>query len=170
VSASNDSLVALGQIAGVFGVKGWLKVRSYTQPRDNIVAFDAWTLRRDGAETRLAVEAGRNHGAGIVAKLEGIDDRDAARQWIGAEVLVERAALPKCAPGEYYWADLEGLEVRTPAGENLGKVDHLLATGGHDVLVVTGRRVRLIPFVPGTVIREVDLEGGVIVADWSPEY
>jgi 16S rRNA processing protein RimM len=170
VSAHDGKLVTLGRITGVFGVQGWLKIHSYTEPRDNIVRFDTWTLERDGRRTRVAVEAGRRHGAGVVVKLAGVDDRDAAHAWVGAEVLVERNALPDCAPGEYYWTDLEGLEVRTPAGETLGRVDHLLATGGHDVLVLDGTPARLIPFVLGTVIRAVDLEGGVIVADWAADY
>jgi 16S rRNA processing protein RimM len=170
VSAHDGKLITLGRIAGVFGVKGWLKIHSYTDPRDNIVAFDTWTLERDGRHTRVAVEAGRRHGAGVVVKLAGVDDRDAAQACVGADVLVERSALPECAPGEYYWADLEGLEVRTPTGEMLGRVDHLLATGSHDVLVLEGTPARLIPFVLGTVIRTVDLEGGVIVADWAADY
>ena len=170
MSAPNGKLVTLGRVAGVFGVQGWLKIHSYTDPRDNVVAFRTWTLRREGLDTQVTVEAGRRHGAGVVAKLAGVDDRDAAREWIGADVLVERSALPECAPGEYYWTDLEGLEVRTPSGESLGRVDHLLATPGHDVLVLGGTPERMIPFVLGTVIRSVDLAGGVIIADWSPEY
>jgi 16S rRNA processing protein RimM len=169
VSAKHSKLVTLGRISGVHGVKGWLKVVSYTEPRDNIVGFGAWTLRHHGVESRVEVEEGRTLGNGVVVKLRGIDDRDRAREWIGAEVLVPRSALPACGPGEYYWTDLEGLEVRTPAGHLLGKVDHLLATGGHDVLVLSGRPERLIPFVLGTVIRSVDLDAGVIVADWSAE-
>jgi len=89
---------------------------------------------------------------------------------IGADIAVERSELPACEPGEYYWADLEGLEVVTPAGDRLGTVDHLVATGGHDVLVLAGKPERLIPFVHGAVIRGVDLVAGVIVADWSPEF
>jgi 16S rRNA processing protein RimM len=170
VSAHDGKLVTLGRITGVFGVQGWLKIHSYTEPRDNIVGFDTWTLERDGERTRVAVEAGRRQGAGIVVKLAGIDDRDEAHAWVGADVLVERRALPECAPGEYYWTDLEGLEVRTPSGDTLGRVDHLLATGGHDVLVLDGTPSRLIPFVLGTVIRAVDLEGGIIVADWAADY
>ena len=169
MSAQHGKLITLGRISGVFGVQGWVKVRSYTDPIANILAYDEWILRRAGNDTRVGVE-GRSHGAGIVAKLKGVDDRDRAREWIGANVLVERSALPECGPDEYYWSDLEGLEVRTLTGEHLGTVDHLLATGEHDVLVLTGTRPRLIPFVLGAVIHSVDLYGGVIVADWSPDY
>ena len=171
MSANTNKLVTLGRISGVFGVKGWLKVRSYTEPAENIVGYAVWTLRRDaGVATTVAVEEGRRHGRSVVAKLRGVDDVDRARAWIGADVAVERAELPQCAPGEFYWADLEGLEVRTAGGELLGRVDHLLAAGAHDVLVLAGGdRERLIPFVLGSVIREVDLEAGRIIADWSAE-
>ena len=170
MSAKPHRLVTLGRISGVYGVRGWVKVRSYTEPRANIVGFDVWTVRQRGGERAVDVEEGRGHGANVVAKLRGIDDPDEARELIGAEVAVERSALPKCAPGEYYWADLEGLEVVTPDGDRLGTVDHLVATGEHDVLVLAGRSQRMIPFVHGAVIRSVDLDAGVIVADWSPEF
>jgi 16S rRNA processing protein RimM len=166
--SANTKLVTLGRISGVHGVKGWVKVHSYTEPRENIAGFGVWIVSRRGAASALEVEDSRSGGGHVLAKLKGIDDRDEARGWIGAEIAVERAALPQCAPGEYYWADLEGLEVRTLGGEALGKVDHLLATGSNDVLVLD-RAGRLIPFVPGSVIRSVDLDAGVIVADWQDE-
>ena len=167
---SPDRLVTLGRISGVYGVRGWVKVHSYTEPRDNVVGFARWTLRTRAGESIVELEDGRAQAASVVAKLRGVDDRDAARELIGADIAVERSALPACEPGEYYWADLEGLEVVTPAGERLGTVDHLVATGGHDVLVLAGRPERLIPFVHGAVIRGVDLAAGVIVADWSPDF
>ena len=136
---SSHRLVTLGRISGVYGVHGWVKVHSYTEPRDNVVGFERWTIRAADAERTVEVEDGRAQGASVVAKLRGIDDRDAARELIGADISVERSALPACEPGEYYWADLEGLEVITPAGDRLGTVDHLVATGGHDVLVLEGR-------------------------------
>ena len=169
MSANTRKLVTLGRISGVYGVRGWVKVLSYCEPRGNIVGFDVWTLRDRDGERTVEVEDGREQGAGVVAKLRGVDDRDQARGLVGADIAVERAALPKCEPGEYYWTDLEGLEVVTPAGARLGTVDHLVATGEHDVLVLSGRAERLIPFVRGTVIQSVDLDAGVIVADWSPE-
>lgn len=169
VSAVARKLVTLGRISGVFGVRGWVKVESYTEPRTNVVEYDVWTLRSRGQDRAIEVEEGQGHGNQVVAKLRGVDDRDVARSLVGAEILVERDRLPPCAPGEYYWTDLEGLEVRTPRGEVLGKVDHLLATGSNDVLVLTGEPERLIPFVLGSVIHRVDLEAGFLVADWATE-
>lgn len=162
--------VILGRVSGVFGVKGWLKVQSYTEPRDNIVGFSAWTLRMNGVDRVFDVEDGHSHAGSVVAKLHGIDDRDRARELVGAEIVVVREQLPATAAGEFYWTDLEGLEVRTTTDIVLGKVDHLLATGGNDVLVLDSTPERLIPFVVGAVVKEVDVERGVIVVDWSPDY
>lgn len=162
--------MVVGRVSGAHGIKGWLKVRSYTQPAANLAGFSVWRLRRGDGERSVAVREARAAPGGVVAKIEGIDDRDAALAWVGADVAVERSELPPCEPGEYYWIDLEGLEVRTPDGAVLGTVDHLLATGSNDVLVLEGERQRLIPFVRGDVIRSVDLDGGVIVADWPADF
>lgn len=161
--------VILGRVSGVFGVKGWLKVQSYTEPRDNIVGFGAWTLRMNNVDRAFEVEDGHSHAGSVVAKLQGIDDRDSARDLVGADIVVLRERLPATEAGELYWTDLEGLEVRTTAGIVLGKVDHLLATGGNDVLVLDSTPQRLIPFIDG-VVKQVDLEQGLIVVDWAPDY
>ena len=161
--------MTLGRLSGLFGVRGWVKVHSYTEPRENIIDYSGWILVHGGKEHRVDVEAGHLAGKSVVAKLRGIDDRDEASGWIGADVCVERAALPPCKPGEYYWVDLEGLEVRNMRGETLGEVDHLMSTGAHDVIVLRGGD-RLIPFVTGTVVQRVDFEAGVIVVDWESSF
>ena len=168
--SAKEKWVILGRVSGVFGVKGWLKVQSYTEPRDNIVGFGAWTLRMNGVDHAFDVEEGHSHAGSVVAKLHGLDDRDRARDWVGADIVVQREQLPKIAAGELYWTDLEGLEVRTTTGTVLGTVDHLLATGGNDVLVLDSSPRLLIPFVAGDVVKEVDLTAGLIVVDWSPDY
>jgi 16S rRNA processing protein RimM len=170
VSVSVEKLVKLGRISGVHGIKGWVKVFSYTEPRGNIVQFRTWLLEHNGSYRTVELEAGEQRGKNVVAKLSGVADREAARELIGADIAVERDTLPPCEPGEYYWADLEGLAVRTIDGETLGVVDHLLETGVHDVLVLKGDGSRMIPFVAGRVVREVDLEGGVVVVDWDAGY
>jgi 16S rRNA processing protein RimM len=161
--------VILGRVSGIFGVKGWLKVQSYTEPHDNIVGFGAWTLRMNGVDRAFEVEDGHSHAGSVVAKLHGVDDRDQARDCVGADIVVLREKLPAAASGELYWTDLEGLEVRTTQGLVLGKVDHLLATGANDVLVLDSTPRRLIPFVAGAVVKDVDLEQGIVVVDWSPD-
>jgi 16S rRNA processing protein RimM len=170
VSAAGEKRVRLGRIAGVHGVKGWVKVFSYTAPRGNIVRFRSWILEHGGRHRRVDVEAGHESGKNVLAKLAGISDRDEALALVGADIAVERAALPKCGPGEYYWTDLEGLTVQTTDGTVLGTVERLMETGAHDVIVLAGAGQRLIPFVAERVVRSVDLEAGVIVVDWDASF
>ena len=81
-----------------------------------------------------------------------------------------RDQLPELPQGEYYWTDLIGLDVRLEDGRRLGTIDNMLATGANDVMVVRGERERLIPFVPGQYVKEVDLAGGCVTVDWGPDF
>ncbi len=170
MSGAPRKLVTLGRVNGLLGVKGWLKIYSYTDPRDSIVGFSTWVLRTGNDEQTVELEDGRKHGRTVVVKLKAIDDRDQAEALVGADIAVERDALVPCDPGEYYWTDLEGSTVVTAQGESLGRLDHLFETGGHDVMVVIGDRRRLIPFVQEKVVREVRLEQHIIVVDWDPTF
>ena len=164
----------LGRLSGLYGVRGWFRVFSYTEPRDALLAYHEWLLGKDGRWQRIGVEEGRRQGRTIVVRLEGIADRDAAAPLIGAEVAVPREALPETEPDRYYWSDLVGLEVRHRDGRVLGVLDHLLATGAHDVMVVrpaneggAGSKEVLIPFVPDEFVLDVDFAAGVIHVDWQ---
>ena len=159
--------VIVGRIVGLFGVRGWVKVHSYTDPRQALLDYRDWLLGREGAWQRIELVEGRQHGKGIVARLQRIEDRDAAAELIGSDIGVDRDTLPEAEEGRYYWADLEGLTVLHKDGTELGKVTYLMATGANDVLVVDGPVERLVPFVPGTVILDVDLAHGVIRVDWE---
>jgi 16S rRNA processing protein RimM len=159
--------VILGRVVGLFGVRGWVKVHSYTEPREALLEYRGWLLGRDGDWQQVDVAEGRQHGKGIVVRLQGIEDRDAAAELLGSDIGVDRDALPEAEDGRYYWADLEGLTVVHRDGTELGKVAYLMATGANDVLVVDGPVERLIPFVPETVILDVDLAAGVIRVDWE---
>jgi len=169
-TALDDRLVIIGQVTGVFGVQGWVKVWSFTQPPENILHYQPWWVKLHGEWRELAVDAGRPHGKGIVARLEGHADRDSARALVGADIGMLREQLPPPAPGEYYWTDLVGLEVINRDGTSLGKVDHLLATGANDVLVVKGERERLIPFIKDQVVLDIDIERGVLKVDWDAAF
>jgi 16S rRNA processing protein RimM len=162
-----DRLLTVGKIVGLHGVDGWLKLESYTQPRLAIFSYQPWRL----GEREVSGAHGREQGKGVIGKLPGCDNRDAAAGLVGVSIQVPRSALPKPKRGEVYWADLEGLDVVTEQGMNFGKVSHLFATGANDVLVVRdGERERLIPYVPGQFVREVDLHAGRITVDWDPEF
>jgi len=165
----------LGRVAGVFGVRGWVKLHSYTRPIENLLDYPRlWLVTAQPYEARLI--EGKAQVSGLVAKISDasgapIEDRDLAAALIGAEIQVERSALPKAEPGSWYWDDLVGLAVISNAGEPLGRVVSVTENGAQDVLVLEdGGRERLIPFVVGPIIQSVDLEAGRIVADWAPDY
>lgn len=163
--------VTLGRISGAHGIQGWVKVRSDTGPRENIVNYSPWYLLRDGRREAWTVNAGRLQGKAVVAKLGGCNDRDTAESLAGALITVPRAQLPATTePGEFYWADLVGLRVRTVDGVDLGRIEQLFETGSNDVMVVQGDRERLVPYIWQQVVREVDLGAGVMLVDWDPEF
>jgi 16S rRNA processing protein RimM len=169
---SETRWVVLGRIVGHHGLRGELKLFSYTAPPERIFDYRIWRLKAaDGREIELKRINGRVQGKALIVSLPGVLDRDAALAWMDAEVSVARAALPPLAQGEFYWADLEGLEVVTLEGVSLGKVSHLLSTGANDVMVVRdAERERLLPFVPGQWVQQVDLAAGRIVVDWDPAF
>lgn len=147
-----------------------MKVYSHTDPPENILGYSPWQLHIGTQWPVTNVLEGRRHGKGLVALLEGWEDRDAARRLLGADIAIERLQLPAVEPDEYYWADLIGLRVVNRAEVELGRVDSLMETGSNDVLVVRDDREHLIPFLPGDVIIEVDLKAGTIRVDWDPEF
>lgn len=168
---NREEYVVVGRIAGLYGVRGWVKVFSHTQPRENILSYATWYLKMQGSWVARELETGRIHGKGIVAKLRGCDDRDAAATLMRCDVAIHRDQLPQAAPGEYYWADLEGLRVTNLQGVELGVVEHLLETGANDVLVVKrDQEERLIPFVQGQFVTKIDLEAGEMTVDWDPDF
>lgn len=159
--------VVIGRVSGVYGIAGWVKVFSYTRPRENIFNYSPWLLGTRAGWREAALQEGGVHGKGLIARLQGITDRDAARALMGCDIAIARAQLPPLPAGEYYWHDLIGLTVVNRAGEELGEVTELQETGANDVLVVSGRERRLIPVVMDEVILEVDLDAGRIRVDWD---
>ncbi len=166
----DDKLVVVGRVAGLYGVRGWVKVISYTEPRKNILSYRPWCLERSGIVEQVELAAGREQGKGLVAQIAGIEDRDAASGLIGANILVNRELFAQTGRNEYYWRDLVGLRVATMEGVNLGVVESLLETGANDVLVLQGEQRRLIPFVMDRIVKSVDLDTATITVDWDPEF
>lgn len=168
---SDTELISVGEIAGVFGVKGWLKIFSLTDPRENILNYSPWTLRKNSEIKVVDVLDGKRQGKSVVAAIEGVSDRDIAAGYSGWEILIKKQQLPEPEEGEYYWADLVGLEVETDLGISLGKVDHLIETGANDVLIVKKEdQERLIPFIQQQVIKKIDLDGRLMIVDWDPDF
>ena len=168
---SRQRMITVGRLHGAFGVRGEVKLESFTDPLRAIGKYLPWTLRdARGVERACESVRVREGGKGLIATIPGIEDKDAADALRGVDVLVPRSALPPPAPGEYYWVDLEGLRVVTVDGVALGEVSHLLSTGANDVMVVRGERERLLPFVQPDYVKAVDFEAGTITVDWDPEF
>jgi 16S rRNA processing protein RimM len=160
--------VVLGRIGAPFGVQGWLKVQSFTDPLEGIAAYPTWELHRGSSLGRKAVLEWKRAGSGVAVRLEGVDSREAAQALTGAEVRVGRAELPPTAPGEYYWHDLIGLDAYSPEGVPLGRVAGILDMPAHPVLLLEGDRERLVPLVPER-LAGVDLGAGRLTLDWHPD-
>jgi 16S rRNA processing protein RimM len=166
--AHEREVVVLGRIGAPFGVEGWVKVQSYTDPLEGIARYPVWELERGGSLSRVEVLDWKRAGSGVAVRLEGIVSREEAQGLTGAEVRVDRAQLPPAGPGEVYWHDLVGLEASTPGGVSLGRVIGILDLPAHPVLVIEGERERLVPLVRER-IAGVDLEGGRLTLDWHPD-
>lgn len=159
----------------MFGVRGWVRLQSDARPQDNILKYRRWWIAHgSGFEAKLL--QGQVQGKGVVAQISGpdglpISDRDQAAALHGAEIQVDRADLPRLPKGQHYWVDLIGLEVRNTEGTALGQVTDMTSNGAQDVLVVgQGGTERLIPFVPGIIVKSVDVDAGLVVCDWHPDY
>lgn len=169
-------LIAVGHVSTPHGIKGWVWVHALTDPVSNIFGYRPWYLKTREGFRAVKVLDWREQGKGVVAQLDLAPDRNAAEALRNLEIWVPKEALPELEEGDYYWSDLIDLEVRTESGQLLGSVHSLMETGSNDVLVVQGtaesldRHERLVPWLPGTVVKNVDLAGRVITVDWDPEF
>ena len=168
---TDQRMITVGRLHGAFGVRGEVKLESFTDPLRSIARYQPWILRdARGIERACEGVRVREGGKGLIATMPGIEDKDAADALRGTEVLVPRSALPPPAEGEFYWVDLEGLRVVNVEGTDFGIVSHLFSTGANDVLVAQGERERMIPFVLPDYIRSVDFEAGVVTVDWDADF
>lgn len=167
---STERRILLGRVVGAFGVRGELKLESWTNPRDALFRYQPWILVHRGEESLVSGAKGKlNPNGSITARLPDVESRDDAEAIVGAEIWVRRSQLPPSKPGEYYWVDLEGLRVATVEGVELGTISHLFNNGANDVIAIKGERERYLPYTPD-VVREVDLDGGRMLVDWDPEF
>ena len=159
----------MGRVVAPYGIKGWIKVQTFTQQQRGLLDYPVWQVGQEGNWQARSVEAAKVHGATVVAKLEGIADREQAAALRRMQIAISRDDFPAAAAGEFYWADLIGLKVVNVAGVTLGNVARVFETGANDVLVVEGERERLLPFIE-PVVRKVDVAGGMIIVDWDADY
>lgn len=179
MSAKKPQLVTVGRIGAVHGVRGWVKIQSFTAPPEQIFAYQPWWLKLPEGEQRMEVADSVVHGNKLVAQLNRIEDREEARRFTQAEIRVDINSFPPLEAGEYYWHQLEGLRVFSDyegLRVDLGRVIRLLETGANDVLVVRGdrdsidKRERLIPYLPEQTVVHVNLTSGEMVVDWDPDF
>lgn len=168
--------IRLGSINGTHGLKGWVKVYSYTDPLAAILDYTPWILRRGGVDKKVTIKEGQTSGKRLLVQLDGVETQEQAEKLIGSEVHVNSESMPDLEDGQFYWFQLEGLAVKTGGGEVLGKIDHMLETGANDVMVVEptddsiDKQQRLIPYLEGDVVKQVDQEARVVTVDWDVDY
>lgn len=169
--------VILGKIGAVYGIKGWLKVHSFTDDPQAIFDYAPWVLNLSGKKQSVEVSEWRRHSNGLIAKFSHLSDRNEAQLITGAEILVKSELLPNLPEGEFYWRDLIGMDVVNTQGYNFGKVTDIMETGSNDVLVVKanhndgfGKKERLIPYIDEQVIKHVSLDSKQIDVDWEPGF
>jgi 16S rRNA processing protein RimM len=177
--STNSNLVNVGRITAVFGIKGWVKIHSYTDPQENLFEYHPWFLKTAHGVKKIEIDEAKPHGDSFVAHIVGVDDRDLAMEFTAADIAIERNLLPELDAGEYYWSQLEGLAVFTQfsgARQRLGVVSKLFETGANDVLVVAADaesiddRERLIPYVPEQFVISVNTHTREMIVDWDPEF
>jgi 16S rRNA processing protein RimM len=167
----DETLIHLGKFSGVHGVKGWLKVFSFTRPMEGILDYPVWLISNANQSPQsIKIAEGRKQGQGLLVRLDEIHSRTAAEPLIGFDIHVARSELPVVETGECYWIDLIGLSVQTQQGDSLGIIKQIMETGANDVLVVHGDRERLIPYVQDQVVKQIDLDKGLMIVDWDADF
>ncbi|SHI23369.1 ribosome maturation factor RimM [Ferrimonas marina] len=169
--------IVVGRLGSAYGIRGWLKVNAFTDVPEGIFDYSPLYLKVQGQWQQVAVANWRHHGKSLICRLEGVEDRNQAEQYVNCDVAILPEQLNDLPEDEFYWRDLVGCNVVNTKGYDMGKVTGLLETGSNDVLEVEaksndafGKRERLIPFVTEQFILEVDLPGKQIKVDWDPSF
>lgn len=176
MTLEQHDMVTMGRIGRVYGIKGWLKLISYTQPKENILDYQQLRARIDGRWQDIEMDDCKIHGNGLIAHFVGYDDPDAAKLLTGVELAVPEQDMPALESEDFYWHELIGMQVLTTSEQLLGLVSKLMETGANDVLVVQpsqgsiDQRERLIPYLPGRVVTKVSREQRSIHVDWDADY
>ena len=175
-SGANSKKIVLGQIGKGHGIKGWLKLNSFTSPPANILEYPRLTVHLGERTELLQIDEFKKQQNGIKVHFIGYDDAEVSQKLVGREVSVESQRLPLLSDDEFYWHELEGLQVVNLEGDNLGQVAHLIETGANDVLVIKpseqslDQKERLIPYIQGSIVKRVDISLKRIEVDWGADF
>ena len=166
---ASSKYIVIGKLGATYGVNGWLKIHTYTEFGENILHYSPWYLSAPGQDTyqETIIEDGKPHGNSFIVKLFGANNPEEARLYTGKIISIQRSQLPPLPQDEYYWSDLVGLTVLNTQGEVLGTVSYLIETGANDVLVVKGDKEHAIPYLPGSVVVNIDLAKKEMIVDWE---
>jgi len=174
---SSENQIILGKVGAVYGIKGWLKIHSFTDETDAILDYFPWSLKLGNKTQTVDITDWRKHNKGLIVKVGNIDDRDEAQALVGSEILISDTSLPELPQGDFYWRDLIGMTVVTTKGYDLGVVSDMMETGANDVLVVKAnlndgfsKKERLIPYLLEQVVESVSIENKQICVDWDPGF
>jgi len=165
----NNKKLLVGKINGFFGLQGWVKVFSYTNPRTNILNYSPWSIKVDGNFQSIDITSGREQSKTIVAHINGIDNREDSQKFIGQDIYINKEQLPELTQGEYYWHELIGFDVINKDEERLGTVDYFVETGANDVLVVKGKKEYWIPYIEPFLV-SIDSKNNKILVDWDKDF
>ncbi|MGE4801835.1 ribosome maturation factor RimM [Yersinia hibernica] len=169
--------IVLGKMGSTYGIRGWLRVFSSTENAESIFDYQPWFIQQGGKWQHVELEDWKRHSQDLIIKVKGVDDRDAANLLTNCEIIVDSKQLPELEEDDYYWKDLMGCQVVTTTGYELGKIIDMMETGSNDVMVVKanlkdafGMKERLVPFLHGQVIKNVDLSAQRVEVDWDPGF
>tara|TARA_R110000868_G_scaffold8205_10_gene42910 strand:+ start:4499 stop:5011 length:513 start_codon:yes stop_codon:yes gene_type:complete len=167
---SSDNLVIIGRIGKTYGIKGWVKVHSFTQPTSNLLTYSPWQFKLNDQWQDWELEDTKPHGDGFIAKLRGFNNPEDAKRIVNADIAINREQLPAAKDDEIYWHDLTGLTVITKDGDTLGTITELLESGAHDLIVVKGDKEYLIPYVLERFVLQVDTDKQHMTVDWDKDF
>ncbi|OGO95501.1 MAG: hypothetical protein A3F41_02215 [Coxiella sp. RIFCSPHIGHO2_12_FULL_44_14] len=165
--------ILVGRLGAPYGVRGWIKVHSFTDPIDNLLQYPTWKIHHADQWQSIPLEESKHHHQGLIVKWVGCDNREQARCYTNDWIAVARTTFAPLREGDYYWADLIGLQVITLSGVHLGVIDALLATGANDVIRIIdkkNKRERLLPYVRSTVVHSIDLDKRIMIVDWDSTF
>ena len=171
MKSAKDELIELGYIAGFYGLKGWLKIYSFSNPRKNILAYDNWILQSENYIKQVKIKKGKEHGKGIIVSIVGYEDRNAVEELLKAKIFIKTSQLPALQENEFYWKDLIGFNVINQQNQTLGNVHGVIDNKVHDIMEIKNKEQKsfLIPWVKQHFIINVDKKEKTILVDWEIE-
>ena len=162
--------IVIGRFGRPHGIKGFVTVHSFTEPRDNILRYTDWHVFLNNTWQPVKLLCVEVHNKAIVAQVDGYPERESVALLTNAEIAMQKDQLAVLEPGEYYWHQLIGMKVINLKGEHFGEVIEVMPTGANDVLVVMGERKYLIPYLPDQFIKDINDSLRVITVDWDMDF